>query len=269
VPLSDFQGEITPMPPDWSAVTEQLHWPLVLVEQVAVFHPTAVNAFPILEHSMSTDETDRQSGASGHVKEPVVVVASVYVPSDLAVHVPVTWRDPVTGTVGQPRLDNVMSMSPDKVRHEDVTVQVPTTSPPQDSPLGQLLVAPPLPLLPPVAREPPLPVLPPVAREPPLAVLPPVALEPPLPAPPLELPPLPGAPPLEPELELELEPVQPLVTIVKAKVTEPTSPIIAFRMEPRRKHCEFGRILVTDSSPNLASHRGDGASVSDLILDPT
>jgi len=82
--------------------------------------------------------------------DPVVVVLSVYDPSVLAVHVPVVWRIPVTGTVGQPTPTKVTSMSPDIVRHEEVTFQVPTTLPPQGDTLEQAAgwLPPPLPFPP-------------------------------------------------------------------------------------------------------------------------
>jgi hypothetical protein len=44
---------------------------------------------PTLSHPTATEEIDRQFGASGNVTVPVVVVLSVYVPSALAVNVPV------------------------------------------------------------------------------------------------------------------------------------------------------------------------------------
>jgi hypothetical protein len=103
-----------------------------------------------------------------------------------------------------------MSMSPDNFRHEDVTFQVPTTSPPQGDPAGQLLGWLLLPPEPPLVEDPPLP-------EPPLA-FPPFADEPPLP------PPLPPLPPLEPP--------QPFVAIAEARTTVVTSPTSTFRMRP-------------------------------------
>jgi hypothetical protein len=69
-------------------------------------------------------------------------------------------------------------MGPDNFRHEDVTFQVPTTSPPQGDTFVQLS-APPEPALPPVLVEPPVLVLPPVRVEPPVPALPPV-VEPPV-----------------------------------------------------------------------------------------
>src|SRR5690242_4767083 len=95
-------------------------------------------------------------------------------------------------------------MSPDKVRHEDVTFQVPTTLPPQGETLGQLMPLPPVLVDPPVLVEPPVLVAPPVLVEPPVLVPPPV--------PPVVGPEQPGASP----------------AAANAKV--PTSPRYPFRM---------------------------------------
>jgi hypothetical protein len=62
---------------------------------------------------------------------PDVVVLSEYVPSALATQLPVTSRDPVTGMDLQPRPNPDTSRSPVTSRHDDATVHVPTTSPPQ------------------------------------------------------------------------------------------------------------------------------------------
>jgi hypothetical protein len=43
----------------------------------------------------------RHEDAKLIVSRPDVIVLSEYVPLDLAIHVPVTWRDPVTGAGGQ------------------------------------------------------------------------------------------------------------------------------------------------------------------------
>ena len=149
------------MPPALLAVAEQLHWPFSS-EQVAG-QPRTSNWPPILEHSTLTDETVRHCVVNGNVMEPVVVVLSSYVPLALAVHVPVTFMVPTIGTDGQPIPRSDASMLPDRLRHADVTFQVPTTSPPQDDPLGQsagALVLPELPPLPvPPPPEPPQPLV--------------------------------------------------------------------------------------------------------------
>jgi hypothetical protein len=144
------------------------------------------------------DEITRHEDPSVNCSLPDVVVLSKYVPSALAVHVPVTWREPETGADGHPAPTDAKSSSPATFKHDDVTVQVPSTSPPHGATLEQEPVAPPLPELPPVATAPPRPELPPVTA-PPLLELPPVVTTPPL----LELP---AAPPL-----LELPAAPPLL----------------------------------------------------------
>jgi hypothetical protein len=122
-----------------------------------------------------------------------VAVASVYAPPDLAVHFPVTCKDAVTVPLVQAKPAFLLgSNGPDVVRHDEVTFQVPSTSPPQGVTLVHEPPAPPLPVLPPLAVDPPLAVLPPLAVDPPLAVLPPEPVRPPL----LVLPPLETVPPL-------------------------------------------------------------------------
>jgi hypothetical protein len=74
---------------------------------------------------------------------PDVVVLSEYVPPDFAVHVPVTWRDPVTDAE-QFRPIPDRSSEPDTFRHDDVAFQVPTTLPPQAITLEHDAGAPPL-----------------------------------------------------------------------------------------------------------------------------
>jgi hypothetical protein len=81
---------------------EQLHVPPV-TEQVAV-QPSGAKADAALSQDIGTDETVRQSLLSDTFAEPVVTVLSVYVPSALAVKVPVVVSVPVTGTLEQPRL---------------------------------------------------------------------------------------------------------------------------------------------------------------------
>ena len=66
-PLSDAFAYITPRPPFWLAVAEQLHWPLASVEHSAVFHPAAVKTPDIFEHSTGADETVRHEVANGKV----------------------------------------------------------------------------------------------------------------------------------------------------------------------------------------------------------
>src|SRR5262245_46801906 len=121
----------------------------------------------IPSHVVVVPEIIRHGGVSMNVSVPEVVVASVYVVSPLAVKLPVTWRVPVTAGAGQFRPASARSRLPLTRRHDEVTVQVPATSPPQAETLEQEPLAPPLPEpLPPV----PAPVPPPVpdgAPEPP------------------------------------------------------------------------------------------------------
>src|SRR3954453_10089320 len=114
------------------------------------------------------DEITRHEGANVNCSWPVVVVSSKYVPSALAVNVPVTASVPVTGAVGQPAPTSDRSRAPLTVRHDDETVHVPTTSPPHAVTLGQ--GAPPL-LLPPPPVVPALPGLPPAPVDPPRPAL--------------------------------------------------------------------------------------------------
>lgn len=55
---------------------------------------------------------------------------SAYDPSELAVHVPETWRDPVTGAEVHPKPTYDRSSAPDTIRHDEVAFQVPTRLPP-------------------------------------------------------------------------------------------------------------------------------------------
>ena len=99
-------------------------------------------------------------------------------PSALATKVPVVCRYPVTGTVAQPRLSRLTSLAPVSSRQEDVTFQVPTTSPPQgltSVQLAGMTVVPPVPVTPPVPLAPPVPT-PPVTVAPPVTGAPPVPL---------------------------------------------------------------------------------------------
>jgi hypothetical protein len=121
---------------------------------------------PILSQATGTDETERHAALSGNETLPDVIVLSRYVPSALATKVPVVCKEPVTGTLGQPKLSNLVSMSPDSFRHEDATFQEPTTEPPHGV-KGLQLGAPPMP-------EPLCPVIEPDWPLPPLAVAPPM-----------------------------------------------------------------------------------------------
>ncbi len=127
------------------------------------------------------DEITRQEASNVKFSAPVVVVLSVYVPSELAVHVPVTRRDPVMGTDPQAIPISETFNCPVTLRQDEVAFQVPTMSPPQAETLVHADVltcseAPPLPELAPTPGDPPLPVAPPPVF-PPLPVAPPLAPE--------------------------------------------------------------------------------------------
>ena len=85
----------------------------------------------------------------------------------MAMNDPVVVSDPTTGTVGQPRLASDTSISPDSLRHEEVTFQTPVTSPPQGESPVQVGPAPPL-----LAPPPPTLELPPLEGAPALPALP-------------------------------------------------------------------------------------------------
>lgn len=137
---------------------------------------------------------------------------------------PVTCRDPETGTVLHPRLANVTSMLPDRVRHDDITLHVPTTEPPQEEPPGQFCT--PEPAAPPVAFEPPVPGVPPV-----------------------------------PPWPLEL--LQPLLATTAARAAEPMKLISLIRIRPREATCPEGLDFVQAfASFFWAAPRGASGSVS-------
>jgi hypothetical protein len=170
-PLFTTNGGTVPSAASCWVVSEQLH-PSPASVHAPPFQPVALKMLATLLQATGTDEIERHEAASGKMTEPVVVVLSVNVPSALATKLPVVCREPFTGTVLQPRLVRVTSMSPDNFRQDDVTFQVPTTLPPQGDTLVQFSEPP---ELPPVLMEPPLLVV-----EPPVLVEPPVAVEPPL-----------------------------------------------------------------------------------------
>ena len=113
-------------------------------------------------HDTGVDEITRHEGPSVNCSSPVVSVSSTYVPSALAVNVPVTVSEPVTGADGHPAATRVRSSVPLTLRHEDATVQVPTRLPPHAVTFGQEgAPVPPAPVAPPVAELPAAPVDPP------------------------------------------------------------------------------------------------------------
>src|SRR3569832_736483 len=120
------------------------------------------------------EEMIRQEGPSGNCSLPVVSVSSMTVPSIAAVHLPSTRRVPVTGAVGQPAPTSERSRLPLTVRHDELTVQAPTTLPPQALTSEHEVPAPPVPALAPpegvlttVTGLHPQPNVPPVGAAPP------------------------------------------------------------------------------------------------------
>src|SRR5512146_334772 len=75
-------------------------------------------------------ETFRHAAGTVICSLPEVVVLSVYVPSEFAVQVPLTWSEPVTVTDAQPRPKPPTCKSPLTFRHDAATLQVPTKFPP-------------------------------------------------------------------------------------------------------------------------------------------
>jgi hypothetical protein len=104
---------------------------------------------------------------------PVVVVSSVYVPLALAVHVPLTLREPEIVRFTQLRGSRPASETstfPLNFRQDELTLHVPNTLPPHGVPPGHDPPAPPLPDEPPpvpTAAPPPVPPVPDGVSEPP------------------------------------------------------------------------------------------------------
>lgn len=198
MPLGCGSEDVTPIPPVCWVVAEQVHPPPAASVQ-AIVQPRPDIPGPTRGHVVVVPEIFKHGAGNVITASPDVVVPSVYVPLELAVQVPLTLREPVIVALLQLRGSSppaVMSRFPLNFRHDGVTVQVPTTSPPQGVTLAVAL-----------QDDPPLPGLPPVPTAPPLLELPPVPTTPPL----LELPPVPTVPPLLPEdppdLAVELPPV--------------------------------------------------------------
>src|SRR6185436_6800282 len=136
-----------------SKTAEQLHFPPV--REHVVCQPSGAKASAAFSQVTGTEETVRQSAPGEKFADPVVLVSSMYVPSALAVKVPLVVSAPVTGILEQPRLKYIPSRSPASAKQEDEeTVQVPTTEPPhgvtsvQEAPLPPVPPAP-LPPVPP------------------------------------------------------------------------------------------------------------------------
>src|SRR5512147_3028241 len=77
-------------------------------------------------------ETFRHDDGRASSSSPSVVVSSVSVPSELTVIVPVTLRDPEATTAFLQSVPSPDRSTPPEIsRHDEVTFQVATTSPPQ------------------------------------------------------------------------------------------------------------------------------------------
>ena len=222
-------GDANPIVPVCLTVPEQLHPPPSADGQWSSERPRPpARRLAAPSQLVGVEEITRHEASNVICSSPDVTVLSVQVPLALAVHVPITWREPVTGADGQPAPTNDRSSAPVTVRHVDVTVQLPTTSPPQgstlehaDASVGWFVPAPPPPL-----REPPFPI------EPPLE-LPPLRVPPPLPA-------LLSVLPAPPPLELFL---QPWVAMAPASTAADTSPKSLVRMKPPIGTVEWGAFL--------------------------
>ena len=154
----------TPSPPVWLTLAEQSQPPPATDLQVSSAYPRGlVRRLATPSQLTGVEEMTRHEGPNVNCSLPVVTVLSVYFPSAVAVQVPSTLREPVTGAEAQPALDNDRSRLPVTLIHDDATVQEPTTSPPQ----GATLEHSPPPVLPPLPWDPPLPLEPPLWLPPP------------------------------------------------------------------------------------------------------
>jgi len=143
----------------------QSHPPPAASVHVAEANPMPARGPPIRVQEVVVPDSIKQPAGKPSLSVPVVFVASVYVPFALAVHVPVTDKEPERVTLSQVRGSSpAREMSRSEllnVRQDDVTFQVPTTLPPQAVPFGQDPPDPPaVPVLPatPVPAGPPPPV---------------------------------------------------------------------------------------------------------------
>jgi hypothetical protein len=111
--------------------------PVVALAQVTAEKPTAERGASIPLQVTVVPERIKHPASSWTVALPVVFVPSVYVPFEFAVHVPVTLIDPEIDALLQvrgSRPTSEMSRAPLKLTHDDITFQVPTTSPPHAVP---------------------------------------------------------------------------------------------------------------------------------------
>jgi hypothetical protein len=133
VPLVDGLADTSAIPPVCCTVAKQSHPPPVASVHVTDEYPSTVRNPAAPSHVIGVDDSTRHEEFSVNCSCPVVVVPSVYVPSALAVQVPVTWSDPVTGADEHPDANPKFDKSsiPETLRHDDATFQLATTFPPQ------------------------------------------------------------------------------------------------------------------------------------------
>jgi hypothetical protein len=138
--------------------------PLAAGTQVTALKPNPSKGLAIPSQLTLVPDRFKHPDGSSACVVPDVVVLSVYVPSALAVHVPLTVTVPVSFTfmhiAGSSPAAEMSRFVALKVKHDELTFHVPTTLPPQAATFEH-------------ADPPPVPVLPDA------------------PAPPLELPPVP------------------------------------------------------------------------------
>src|SRR5262249_59447843 len=122
--------------------------PLAAFAQVTLEKPSPDSGPPIPSQVVVVPEIIKHPAGSSMSAEPVVVVPSVYVLLELAVHVPLTFSEPVNVTflqlVGSRPASEMSRLLLESCRHDELTVQVPTTLPPQVETLVQEPELPPL-----------------------------------------------------------------------------------------------------------------------------
>jgi hypothetical protein len=203
VPFIAALTDTKPRPPVCCTVAVQLQPPPVASVQVPELNPRLGRTAPRLSQVVVVPDSVKQPW--GRVKDslPVVVVLSTYDPSDFAVQVPVTWREPpvnepvLHGALAVPAPSDERSSEPLGSRQDDETDHIPTTLPPQPVTLEKLMQAGVLPLL--ELDDDPEPELPVVPDDAPALV--PEDVEDEVFEPPLEDDPLPALKELSPGLD--------------------------------------------------------------------
>src|SRR5690348_14200230 len=150
-------NETTPGKPlCWTVAVQEQPPPLEAFLQVTSEKPRPVRGPETPSQVVVVPESIKHPAGSSRSAEPVVVVPSVYEPLDVAVQVPVTVSEPFSVTflqlLGSSPAIEMSRLLLDSFRHDELTVQVPVTSPPQ----AETLVQEPEP--PPVLELPPEPV---------------------------------------------------------------------------------------------------------------